>query len=85
MENFVHANTDGPDNPYAKVYDLASVRADFPDFEVVRSYQDYMHAPPLPVRWMKPLAGVVGWHLWVHLQRRDVAPQWEAERLQRAS
>jgi SAM-dependent methyltransferase len=67
MSNFIHRNTDGPENPYAKVYDLAAVREDFPDFQIERSYQDFMHAPPLPVHAMKPLAGVLGWHLWVHL------------------
>jgi len=70
MSNFVHRNTDGPENPYAKVYDLASVREDFPDFKIERSYQDYMHAPPVPVGLLKPLAGSLGWHLWVHLAPR---------------
>ena len=67
MSHFIHANTDGPFNPYSKVYDLATVKKDFPGFELEKSYQDYMHAPPLPVSWLKPLAGVLGWHLWVHL------------------
>ena len=71
MRNFVHRNTDGPENPYSKVYDLAAICTDFPSFELTRSYQDYMHAPPLPVRWIKPLAGVLGWHLWVHLCKRE--------------
>jgi SAM-dependent methyltransferase len=70
MSNFIHRNTDGPENPYAKVYDLERVRADFPDFEIERSYQDHMHAPPLPVEFLRPLAGVLGWHLWVHLVPR---------------
>jgi hypothetical protein len=70
MSNFIHRNTDGPQNPYSKVYDLATVRADFPDFRLERSYQDFMHAPPLPVGSLKPLAGVLGWHLWVHLVPR---------------
>jgi hypothetical protein len=67
MSRFVHANTDGPENPYAKVYDLASVRADFPDFEVVGSWQMFMHAPPLPVHGL-PGAGILGWHLWVRMR-----------------
>jgi ubiquinone/menaquinone biosynthesis C-methylase UbiE len=66
MTEFIHANTDGPSNPYSKVYDLATVDRDFPAFRRVKSYQDYMHAPPLPVSWLWPLAGVLGWHLWVH-------------------
>ena len=70
MSNFIHRNTDGPENPYSKVYDLAAVRADFPDFRIERSYQDFMHAPPLPVSPLKPLAGILGWHLWVHMVPR---------------
>jgi SAM-dependent methyltransferase len=63
MSNFIHRNTDGPENPYSKVYDLTTVRADFPDFHLERSYQDWMHAPPLPVAPLKPLADSLGWHL----------------------
>jgi ubiquinone/menaquinone biosynthesis C-methylase UbiE len=70
MSNFIHANTDGPSNPYSKVYDLSAVEKDFPGFALEKSYQDYMHAPPLPVSGFKPLAGVLGWHLWVHLISR---------------
>jgi ubiquinone/menaquinone biosynthesis C-methylase UbiE len=70
MSNFIHANTDGPFNPYSKVYDLVAVDGDFPAFRVENSYQDYMHAPPLPVSWLKPLAHILGWHLWVHLSPR---------------
>jgi len=69
MENFIHANTDGPANPYSKVYDLKRVREDFPEFEVTKSYQCFMHAPPLKVAWL-PLAGSLGWHLWVHMRKR---------------
>jgi len=69
MKNFIHANTDGPGNPYSKVYDLKRVREDFSEFEVTRSYQCFMHAPPLKVSWL-PLAGSLGWHLWVHMRKR---------------
>jgi SAM-dependent methyltransferase len=72
MRNFIHRNTDGPLNPYAKVYDLAAVRADFPDFEIVKSYKCFMHAPPLPVGWL-PLERILGWHLWVHLRPVEAA------------
>jgi hypothetical protein len=66
MKNFIHRNTDGPRNRYSKVYSLADVRKDFPDFTITQAYRSFMHAPPLPVEWM-PLASVLGWHLWVHL------------------
>jgi SAM-dependent methyltransferase len=67
LSNFIHRNTDGPLNPYSKVYDLATVKRDFPDFRVARAYKRFMHAPPLPVQWV-PLERWLGWHLWVHLR-----------------
>ena len=67
MQRFVHASTDGPDNPYSRVYNLAAVRRDFPLFEIVRSHKHYMHAPPLPVHGL-PGGGLMGWHLWVELR-----------------
>lgn len=66
MSNFIHRNTDGPDNPYSKVYDLRQVRQDFPSFQVTRAYKRWMHGPPLPVSWL-PFGSLLGWHLWVHL------------------
>jgi SAM-dependent methyltransferase len=70
MDNFLHRNTDGPGNPYSKVYDLDAVTTDFPAFDIVSSHREFMHAPPLPVRAL-PLARLLGWHLWVHLRPRD--------------
>lgn len=69
MENFIHRNTDGALNPYSKVYDLSEVEKDFPDFEIVKSYKRFMHAPPLPVTKL-PFEKSLGWHLWVHLKPR---------------
>ncbi|MFN0277066.1 MAG: class I SAM-dependent methyltransferase [Pyrinomonadaceae bacterium] len=69
MKNFIHVSTDGPFNPYSKVYDLSEVRADFPDFEIVKCERYFMHAPPLKVEWL-PLAGLLGWHLWVWMNPR---------------
>ena len=66
MENFIHRNTDGPLNPYSKVYDLDEVAKDFTDFRIVKAHKEFMHAPPLPVSWL-PLARLLGWHLWVYM------------------
>lgn len=66
MHRFIHHNTDGPSNPYSKVYDLAQIRRDFSSFRIARSYKRWMHGPPLPVSWL-PLGPLLGWHLWVHL------------------
>ena len=67
MSNFIHHNTDGPGNPYSKVYDLAGIREDFPQFRIRRAYKRWMHGPPLPVSRL-PLGRLLGWHLWVHLR-----------------
>jgi SAM-dependent methyltransferase len=67
MHNFINVSTDGAYNPYSKVYSLADVRHDFPDFRIVSSHREFMHAPPLPVGWL-PLAGILGWHLWVEMR-----------------
>jgi hypothetical protein len=72
MENFVHRNTDGPDNLHSQVYDLRLVRRHFPEFEPIRSYRRFMHAPPLPVGWL-PLEKQLGWHLWVHMKPKTQA------------
>lgn len=69
LENFTHRNTDGPHNPFTRVYALSDVRRDFPDFTVHRTSRRYKHAPPLPVRWL-PGESIMGWHLWVHLNTR---------------
>jgi SAM-dependent methyltransferase len=69
MNNFVNVSTDGPHNPYSKVYQSREVVADFPNFEVIEMHKEFMHAPPLPVSWL-PLASVLGWHLWVTMRPR---------------
>jgi SAM-dependent methyltransferase len=70
LDTFTHYNTDGPDNPFARVYSTLEVERDFADFELETSYQRYMHAPPLPVHRM-PGGHRLGWHLWVHLRARS--------------
>jgi hypothetical protein len=67
LDEFVHHNTDGPDNPYAVVYDRRRVERDFPSFRVMRTYKRFMHAPPLPVHRL-PGETLMGWHLWAHLE-----------------
>jgi SAM-dependent methyltransferase len=72
LDNFIHRSTDGPVNPYARVYSPREVVADFPDFQLVEAFNRYMHAPPLPVRWF-PAERWLGWHLWVQLRARPSA------------
>jgi ubiquinone/menaquinone biosynthesis C-methylase UbiE len=69
LETFTHRSTDGPLNPYSRVYSLGEVAKDFPDFGIIEAYKRYMHAPPLPVHGL-PGEGRVGWHLWVTLEAR---------------
>ncbi|MGN6578187.1 MAG: class I SAM-dependent methyltransferase [Nocardioides sp.] len=68
LETFTHHSTDGPLNPFARVYNVADVRRDFPHFELIRHTKRYMHAPPLPVRRLRRLDRRLGWHLWVWLE-----------------
>jgi SAM-dependent methyltransferase len=67
LKEFTHCNTDGPNNPYALVYDRKRIERDFPSFRVTRTYKRYMHAPPLPVHGL-PGQTLLGWHLWAHLE-----------------
>jgi SAM-dependent methyltransferase len=67
MSNFINVSTDGPFNPYSKVYGMSQVEADLPDLQIVEMHKEFMHAPPLPVGWL-PLASLLGWHLWVTLK-----------------
>jgi SAM-dependent methyltransferase len=69
LERFTHASTDGPDSPFARVYDLDRVSRDFPSFRLVGAHKEFMHAPPLPVHGL-PGASWLGWHLWVELEPR---------------
>ncbi|HRI03331.1 MAG TPA: class I SAM-dependent methyltransferase [Pyrinomonadaceae bacterium] len=70
MDNFINVSTDGPFNPYSKVYEASEIAQDFTDFEVVETHKEFMHAPPLPVGWL-PLAGILGWHLWATMKKRN--------------
>lgn len=67
MANFINVSTDGPFNPYSKVYDRHKIASDFADFDVIEAHKEFMHAPPLPIGWL-PLAGMLGWHLWATLK-----------------
>lgn len=72
MERFIHRNTDGPDNPYSKVYNEAELRRDFPRFTLERTHKEHLHAPPLPLArlpFRRPLSRYLGWHLWAHFRR----------------
>lgn len=69
LDNFTHRSTDGPLNPFARVYNLRDVVRDFPDFTLTDSYQRYMHAPPLPVHRL-PGERRLGWHLWVSMRAK---------------
>jgi ubiquinone/menaquinone biosynthesis C-methylase UbiE len=67
MASFIHVSTDGPFNPYSKVYARRDIERDFPNFDVVEAHKEFMHAPPLSVGWL-PLSRALGWHLWAELR-----------------
>ncbi len=69
MGNFIHHNTDGPLNPYSKVYTRKMIEADFPLFDIERCHKEHMHAPPLPINSL-PGGSLMGWHLWAHMRQK---------------
>lgn len=70
IDTFTHRSTDGPQNPYTRVYSRREVAEQFSDFNLVDSFTRYLHAPPLPTRRL-PGQGWFGWHLWVNMQARS--------------
>lgn len=83
MDNFIHRNTDGPSNPFSRVYDQKDLERDFPNFAVVTTHQHFMHAPPLPIHSL-PGASRLGWHLWAHLRPRAEIRQTAVMEMQRS-
>lgn len=69
---FLSKNTDGPDNPYSRVYSKKGVIEAFAGFRFYRFEQAFLnerHLPFLkifPKPWRKALAGTLGWHLWCY-------------------
>lgn len=70
MQNFINVSTDGPFNPYSKVYGRHEIESDFVNFELLETHKEFMHAPPLPVHRL-PLASLLGWHLWAEMKPRE--------------
>jgi SAM-dependent methyltransferase len=69
MKNFIHQSTDGPGNPYSKVYTVRSLGRDFPDFSITDSFKCWLHHPPIPPTGL-PLGHWLGWHLWAVMEKR---------------
>ncbi len=71
---FMMRNTDGPGNPYSKVYDLADIATDFSEFRVEDSRIHFLNDRHLPFLKLLPQAGRdalaarYGWHLWAFLR-----------------
>jgi ubiquinone/menaquinone biosynthesis C-methylase UbiE len=70
MSNFIHSNTDGPDNPYSKVYTVDDMQKAFTCFKL-NEYRCHFinerHFPFLkyvPRQLKQSLASRFGWHLW---------------------
>lgn len=71
MENFIHASTDGPRNPYASVWSEREARALFGAFRDVRCTKHLLNERHFPVLRLlgedakERLASRFGWHLWI--------------------
>lgn len=70
LSKFIHANTDGPENPYSKVYTKQKMKETFSCFSFTESRCHFInerHFPGLkyaPKKFKDALAGSFGWHLW---------------------
>jgi len=76
-QEWLSRNTDGPDNPYSKVYDEAEAAALFAEFDVVSQqvfYFNYEHWGPLGRALSRRMVDVLGkkwgWHRIVHARKR---------------
>jgi SAM-dependent methyltransferase len=75
-EEWLSRNTDGPDNPYSRVYDAAEAAALFGGFEIKRQEvfffnHEHWGAPgrTLPRRLVQALGRRWGWHRVVHARK----------------
>jgi len=70
--NFLSKNTDGPDNPYSKVYSRHDVMKIFSNLQFYSFEQYLLHEKHLPILKLLPLslrtslAKKIGWHLWCY-------------------
>ena len=70
LSNFIHSNTDGPENPYSRVYKVNDMKKVFSYFQLEDSKCHFInerHFPGikfLPNSIKKLLAKNFGWHLW---------------------
>lgn len=69
IQNFINRNTDGPLNPYSKLYTSKVLQDDFPSFRLEAVKKDFMHAPPLRVDFAKFMAPYMGWHMWAFMTK----------------
>lgn len=74
LNKFTHHNTDGPDNPYALVYDESKIAEDFSEFDIKRTAVHFLNARHFPGANFLPkfiytyLDRKFGWHLWAYLK-----------------
>jgi len=76
MPNFLYVNTDGPSNPYSKVYNRNEIEIDLKEFELSKTRVHFLnrrHFPGiglLPNRFLSWLDEHLGWHLWAFLIKK---------------
>lgn len=74
MNTFVHHNTDGPSNPYARVYTIKAVQKDFPEFCLDKSKVHFINQRHFPGIKILPKSLYdfferrFGWHLWAYMK-----------------
>jgi len=73
-ENFIHANTDGPNNPFSKVYDIDESKRVFNIFNLKETRTHFLNLRRLPglsylpTNLLRKLEARYGWHLWLFFE-----------------
>ena len=79
MKNFINYNTDGPNNPYSKVYTKSIIANDFSKFYITSTNCHFLnerHFPGikiLPIKIRNFLSSKFGWHLWANLKNNETS------------
>ena len=76
ISNFIHSNTDGPKNPYSKVYNLIEAKKTFNKFKLIKNKYHFINEKHFPGITFLPyyirikIAKKFGWHMWLFFENR---------------
>ena len=78
IKNFIHRNTDGPENPYSRVYALKEAKSVFNNFLLKHHKIHFInkrHFPGISIlqkSLYQYLEGKFGWHIWLFFTNKKI-------------